>query len=402
MLAVVAPPRQADRVRIFTGLVCLVFLAASCSQEQPPEPTTTTTETTASTTVAPVGAPPALKVTPIAAVDRPTAMATRPADPALYVTEKGGRVRAIIDGQLSATPVLDISGEISSEGERGLLGLAFSPDTGKLYVNFTDKAGDTHITEFAMNGDATADISTRRELLFVDQPFPNHNGGQLAFGPDKLLYIGLGDGGGSGDPQKNGQNLTVLLGKVLRINPQPSTGLPYTVPFDNPFAKRESARGEIWAYGLRNPWTFFFDSADKSMWIADVGENQWEEINRVGYNPAGGENYGWALREGTHRFSGEKPTKATDPIYEYNHDGGACSVTGGAVYRGSAIPGLVGRYLFADFCTGQISSLTLRGSDWGVDKLTPVVPTIAAFGTDHNGEMYVLAQNGQVGRIDPA
>lgn len=390
-------------VRLRTPLLAAALFLASCGGDERPPPTTTIAPPSPSTTTAdPVGAPPAISITPVATVDRPTALATRDGDESLYVAEKGGRIRAIRNGELVDQPVLDLSSEVSDDGERGLLGLAFAPESSKLYVNYTDRSGDTHITEFTMAAEGSVDIGSRRELLTVDQPFANHNGGQLAFGPDGHLYIGLGDGGGAGDPQKNAQNLTSLLGKILRINPKPSTDLPYTIPFDNPFVGKGSSRGEIWSYGLRNPWRFSFDPENKAMWIADVGQNQWEEINRVEYNPAGGENYGWPLREGTHRFIGEKPTSAIDPVYEYNHDGGACSVTGGHVYRGSNLPELKGRYVFGDFCTGQLSTLTLRGTEWLPDRLTPTVPTISGFGQDLDGELYVLSQNGQVGRIDPA
>jgi glucose/arabinose dehydrogenase len=329
-------------------------------------------------------------------------MAYRSGDEALYFSEQRGVIRAVRLAELDPTPVLDISAIVSSEGERGLLGLAFAPNAPLFYINYTDKAGDTHIVEYAIGADGRANVGSRRELLFVDQPFPNHNGGHLAFGPDGHLYIGLGDGGSSGDPQKNGQNLSVLLAKILRINPAASKDLPYTVPFDNPFAKQQGARGEIWAYGLRNPWRFSFDRAEQGIWIADVGQNKFEEINHVAKDGRGGQNYGWSLREGKDRFSGDKPTDAVDPVYQYDHSNNACSVTGGYVYRGSSIPAMTGRYLYGDYCSGAIFSLTKRGSGWESDKLNITLPELSSFGQDSSGELYVLGLDGTVARIDAA
>lgn len=391
-------------LRLALALVTLASLAGCADDEPPPPPPPPTTAAAGPTTTEPTGPPPPLKLTTVATVDRPTAMAQRTGDDTIYVAEKGGRVRAVSSGGvLDPAPVLDLSREISDDGERGLLGLAFAPQGNAFYVDFTDRAGDTHVVEFTLDGDGRADIGTRRELLFVKQPYPNHNGGQLVFGPDKKLYIALGDGGSANDPQKNGQNLSVLLGKILRIDPAPSNGLPYTIPFDNPFAERSGARGEIWAYGLRNPWRFTFDKADGSTWIADVGQGRREEIDHVaGRDPRGGQNYGWSLREGTLRQDGERPRDAVEPVHEYGHNGGACSVTGGYVYRGQAIPGLTGRYLFADFCSAQFWTLTRRGTDWEDDELAVKLPSANSFGQDHKGELYVLSMEGQVSRLDPA
>lgn len=319
-----------------------------------------------------------------------------------YVAEKTGRVMLLRNGAKQENPILDLTAVVSTDGERGLLGLAFKPNSKLFYVDYTDKAGATHIVEYGLGQDGTADVGTQRELLKIDQPYPNHNGGQLAFGPDGNLYVGMGDGGGSGDPQNNAQNLTVLLGKILRINPTASTDLPYTIPYDNPFRETTGARPEIWAYGLRNPWRFSFDSSSGGLWIADVGQGKYEEIDYVAADPKGGQNYGWPLREGLHQYQGATPTNATEPVYEYDHSDGACSVTGGFVYRGKLIPDLAGRYMFGDYCNGHLSTLTLRGTAWEANRLNIDVANLASFAQDHNGELYTLSQDGAISKIEGA
>ena len=221
---------------------------------------------------------PRVELEPVVNLDQPVAMAIRRGDPTLYFAEKVGRVVVLPEGSEEPEILLDLTSEVSTGGEQGLLGLAFSPDGEFLYVNFTDTAGDTRVVEFAF-GDRGVNESSRREVLFVDQPYSNHNGGNLAFGPDGYLYIGLGDGGSAGDPQGNAQDLGTLLGKMLRIHPRPSGDDPYGVPADNPFHDRPGARPEIWAYGLRNPWRYSFDRATGDLWIGDVGQSDWEEID---------------------------------------------------------------------------------------------------------------------------
>lgn len=390
------------RRSVLAVLLCATVLLSACSNGDgdaaPPPQTTTTTEGERPN---PVGPPPRLELTEIAKLDRPTAMAQRDGDDSLYVAEKGGVVRTVKNGVVDATPVLDISADVSDDGERGLLGLAFMPKTSKFYVNFTNKAGNTQVVEYQLDNGGRADPRSRRDILSVEQPYANHNGGQLAFGPEGALYIALGDGGGAGDPQKHAQNLSSLLGKILRIRPEaPSGGLPYTIPFDNPFAKQAGARGEIWAYGLRNPWRFSFDKKERGIWIGDVGQNDREEIDHVAYDPKGGNNYGWPLVEGTRKQDGDAPRDAVKPVFEYDRKDGQCSVTGGYVYRGQNIPDMTGRYVFGDFCSGKIWSLTERGTGWESDELSVSMPTLASFGQDHNGELYVLAQNGTISRID--
>jgi glucose/arabinose dehydrogenase len=346
--------------------------------------------------------PGGVKLKRIAAIGATTAMAARPGDDTLYVTEQVGRVRAIRGGRLVKAPVLDLSAAIASGGERGLLGIAFSPDGKKMYVDYTDTDGDTHVDELTMKGRAP-DPATRRNLLEVDQPQPNHNGGQLAFGPDGDLYIALGDGGAADDEGPgharggNGQSLDTLLGKILRIDPTPSADAPYTVPADNPFVGRDDARPEIWAYGLRNPWRFSFDAQTGDLWIGDVGQNAWEEIDWVpatnGRDAGEGENFGWNRLEGTHAHRGTAPPGAIPPVFEQSHDDGACSITGGFRYRGAAVPALAGRYVFTDFCDGQLRALVANHDGTASPRsLGLELSTVSSFGQDNRRELYVLSQ----------
>ena len=303
---------------------------------------------------------------------------------------------------------LDIADRISTGGERGLLGLALHPrfaTNHRFFVNYTNQAGDTHISEFRSTSADAADAATERVLLVVAQPFANHNGGGLAFGSDGRLYVGLGDGGSGGDPLGNGQKLDTLLGKMLRIDVDGT--LPYAIPADNPFRSTGGARPEIWAYGLRNPFRFSFDRTTGDLYIGDVGQSRVEEIDVGVVSRKGGENYGWNVTEGSQCYSpqnGCDRTGITLPVYEYTHDEG-CSVTGGAVYRGCRIPALAGTYFFGDFCTGFVRSLRLVGG-----KATEVrtwtslqgVNQISSFGRDADGEIYVVDYDGEIYRLDPA
>jgi glucose/arabinose dehydrogenase len=337
----------------------------------------------------------------VAALEQPLALAVRSGDDALYVAEKTGRIVSVVNGHARTTPVLDLSEEVSLGAEQGLLGLAFSPDGRSLFVDYTDTNGDTHVTEFAMNGDRVAP-SSRRELLFVDQPYSNHNGGQLVFGPDGDLYVGLGDGGSGGDPQGNGQSLSTLLGKILRISPDPSKGRPYSIPEDNPFVDRSGVRPEIYAYGLRNPWRFSFDRQTGDLWIADVGQSAWEEIDRQPAGSPGGVNYGWNAMEGDQPYGGGPVTDdMVRPVYEYSHEGGGCSITGGYVYRGSAIPELVGWYVFGDFCGGRLEAIRTVGNKVQHVELGPTVPNLSSFGEDADGEVYAMSLSDGLFRLLP-
>ena len=338
----------------------------------------------------------------VAVLEQPLALAVRSDDPALYFAEKVGRVVALRDGRAEPDVVLDLTAEVSLGGEQGLLGLAFSPNGRFLYVNYTDMQGDTHVTEFRVKGGGV-EPGSRRDVLFVDQPFSNHNGGNLVFGPDGYLYVGLGDGGSGGDPAGNAQSISTLLGKMLRISPRPSGGKPYAIPGDNPFVGREGARPEIWAYGLRNPWRYSFDRATGELWIGDVGQNAREEIDLEPAGSRGGLNFGWDRLEGTLPFEGEAPSNGVPPVFEYPLEGGGCAVTGGYVYRGEDIPDLVGAYVFADFCLGRLEAFRLRsGLARQHRELGPVVSNVASFGEDAAGELYVLSLSGPVYRLVPA
>jgi glucose/arabinose dehydrogenase len=340
-----------------------------------------------------------LRLQEIARLDSPIAMAIRQGDDNLYIAEKSGKVVGLRPGRAAPFDVLDLSNEVSNGGEQGLLGLAFDPVGSYLYVDYTDVGGDTRVVEFRMKGDL-ADMRTRRQLLFVDQPFSNHNGGNVVFGPDGYLYVGLGDGGSGGDPRGYGQSLDTFLGKILRIDPRPSGGKPHGIPPDNPFVGRAGARPEIWAYGLRNPWRFEFDRQTGDLWIADVGQSSWEEIDFQPAGSKGGQNYGWNRMEGSHPYQGTAPANAVPPVYEYSHDEGGCSITGGYVYRGSDLPGLVGAYLFSDFCAGEVMALRLKAGkvvDHASLGLKLTVPS--SFGEDQDGELYLLSLQGPVYRI---
>jgi glucose/arabinose dehydrogenase len=331
------------------------------------------------------------------------ALAVRSSDDALYIAQRGGQIRAIRGGQLDPTPVLDVSDRISTRHrEQGLLGLAFSPDGRILYVDYTDTNDDTNVVEYTVQGNRVVPSSARRVLL-VRQPYRNHNGGNLVFGPDGFLYVGLGDGGSHGDPHRNGQNVGVLLGKILRIDPRPHGAAPYGIPSDNPFVGRADVRPEIWAYGLRNPWRFEFDRQTGDLWIADVGWSDREEIDRQPAGSRGGQNYGWVLLEGTLPHSDNIPAGTVPPTYEYEHTMGRCAVTGGYVYRGSAIPDLRGSYVFGDFCQGTLMALRYEGGKVTmVRSLGVSVEELSSFGEDARGELYALSLAGSIYRIVPA
>ncbi len=371
----------------------------SASSAGSPQPTATSTSTASP---GPDLSKVYLHLVKVATLDQPLGIAVRAGDDALYLAEKVGRVMAIRVGRVDPTPVLDLSGKVSKGYEQGLLGLAFSPDGRFLYVNYTDLAGDTNVVEYAM-AQGRADPGSARRVLFVRQPFPNHNGGNLAFGPDGYLYIGLGDGGSEGDPLGNGQNLATLLGKMLRIDPRPSGGRPYGIPPGNPFVGRAGVRPEIWAYGLRNPWRYSFDRKTGDLWIGDVGQDRREENDFQPARAMGGQNYGWNRLEGTLPFKGRPPPGATPPIFEYaTHQNGTCAVTGGYVYRGRDIPHLAGAYVFADFCSGQLIALVQEnGRIVEHRSLGVTVPELASFGEDGDGELYALSLEGSVFRLAP-
>lgn len=326
------------------------------------------------------------------------------ADARLFVVEQEGRIRIVQNGQLLGTPFLDIVSRVGSGGERGLLSLAFHPQyrtNGFFYVNYTDRNGDTRVERFTVTSDANrADAASTKLILTVAQPYANHNGGHILFGPDNMLYIAMGDGGSGGDPQNHAQNRNDLLGDLLRID---VSGDPYTIPADNPFRNQTGLRGEIWAYGLRNPWRVAFDRTDGNLYIADVGQNQIEEVNVVRSN-AGGLNYGWRVMEGSQCYnpsSNCSRTGLTLPVVEYQHAGGACSVTGGLVYRGAQIASLRGHYFYADYCAGWVRSFRYSNGQAADERNWDLgsIGSILSFGEDANGELYVLSANGSVHRL---
>ncbi|GHJ34578.1 sorbosone dehydrogenase family protein [Streptomyces sp. TS71-3] len=338
-------------------------------------------------------------LTEVATAQNPTAGTPGPGD-TVWIAERAGTVRVLGDQGLGE-PVLDISGETTTDGERGLLGIAFDHDFAHFYISFTNLEGTSTLDEFAVQ-DGKIQPETRRTVLTQTQPFENHNGGDITFGPDGYLYIGLGDGGSGGDPQKNGQNLGTLLGKLLRIDP--SGAKPYAIPADNPFVGDPNAKGEIWAYGLRNPWRFSFDAGTGDLLIGDVGQDAWEEIDWAPAGSKGGENYGWSQMEGTHPFrGGTEPANHVPPIHEYDRTGLGCSVTGGYVYRGDAIPDLKGQYLFSDYCDGTIRTLKIEdGKVTGEGDLGVSGGEVISFVQDGHGELYTLDLGGSISRIDPA
>lgn len=382
------------------------------------------------TAAAPTGAAPAvpldqigLRLDLVASLDQPLALTQRPGSDDLYVAERAGRVRRIertvragAEGsetvKLITRPVLDITDLTTTDGERGLLGIAFSPDGSELFVHYTDSDGNTVVAGYPMDDSGPSPVAAEergRVLLTQEQPYSNHNGGGLLFGPDDMLYITLGDGGAGGDPRKTGQDPSDLLGSVLRIDPAPAEAAPYTIPPDNPFAQATGGRPEVWLWGVRNPWRASFDQATGDLWVADVGQGEVEEIDLLpAADGAGrGANLGWNRMEGDRGYEGGTPPEDhTGPVATYTHDGGRCSVSGGYVYRGATIPALDGVYLYADYCSGEVFGL--RPGAAGGSAETAVLDvgrkgeSIVAFGQSSDGEMYLLEQSGAVSRINPA
>ena len=327
-------------------------------------------------------------------------------DARLFVVEQAGRIRIVKAGRVLPTPFLDLTDRLRAGGEQGLLSIAFHPRyaaNGFLYVNYTDRGGDTRVERYSVGRDSDrADPTSAKLVITVEQPFANHNGGLVMFGPDGMLYVGMGDGGSGGDPYGHGQNRATLLGKMLRLDVD--RGDPYAVPPDNPFVGRAGMRGEIWAYGLRNPWRFCFDPPTGLLYIADVGQNLWEEID-VARADRAGLDYGWNVLEGDHCFRSRDcdRSKRVAPVVEYGHDDG-CSVTGGFVYRGRRMPTLVGHYFYADYCRGWIRSFKYDGGAVsGHREWRGIGPgQVTSFGQDGAGEIYVCSSDGTVHRLAPA
>jgi glucose/arabinose dehydrogenase len=347
--------------------------------------------------------------------DQPDYLAQPPGSDDLYVVEKPGRLRIVREGKVLADPALDITDQVADEGEEGLLSVAFAPDFQRsrlLYLYFTgNDGGDEIVVEYRANDDGTVDPGSARVVLDMPDFAPNHNGGLVLFGPDGHLYIGTGDGGLEEDVHRTGQDLSTLLGKLLRIDPRPSAatntaaeqgGMAYSVPADNPFVGRRGARPEIYSYGLRNPWRFAFDAKTQALAIADVGQSAQEEVD---YTPAGaarGANFGWSAYEGTDRFNADQSAPgAVRPIFTYSHDEG-CSITGGYVVRDPALRSLLGRYVYGDYCAGELRSFVPGIPHARGDRSLDLdVPDLSSFGVDGAGHVYAISLDGPVYRLAP-
>jgi glucose/arabinose dehydrogenase len=348
----------------------------------------------------------AISLTPfVNGLDAPLAIANAGDGSArLFVAEQGGQIRIIRNGKLASAPFLDIGDEITSGGERGLLGVAFAPgypDDPRVFVDYTDRQGDTQVSSFVVSSEDPdrLDPSSETRILHVKQPFANHNGGALVFDPSGMLLVSLGDGGSEGDPQGNGQSLATLLGKILRIDVSGSDAdHPYAIPSDNPYADgADGHRPEIWLSGLRNPWRMSVDRATGDLWIGDVGQDRWEEVDVQRPGTPAGANFGWNRMEGSHCYQPAQGCADPDlrgPVTDYGHDLG-CTVIGGAVYRGSAQPALVGGYVFGDYCSGRIWAIDPARD--GYRKPTVVGESgrnLSAFGEDEEGEIYAADISG--------
>ncbi len=420
---------------VLLSIVLVGGLASACGDDEPePVPAASPVIATAAPTQIPPTVAPAATSAPTAApapaastpqppaegayglkevgtgFNRPLYLTYAPDDTSgrLFIVEQNGRIAILRDGQRQEPVFLDIRSRVgSSANEQGLLSMAFDLDyaaNGIFFVYYTDKSGETVVARYRVSADNpdTAAVDSEEILLRVGQPYGNHNGGLIKFGPDGYLYVGLGDGGSGGDPHDHGQNLGTLLGTMLRIDVR--TGGPYVIPADNPFVGREGVRPEIWNWGQRNPWRFSFDRVTGDLFIADVGQNKLEEVSFQPAASTGGENYGWNRYEGTQPF-GNRSTEGmvrrelVFPIAEYGRDEG-CSVTGGYVYRGGQLPDLVGNYIFGDYCTGIVWTLTPQADgSWLRTVLFRAPPEITSFGEDADGEVYVIFRNGTISRI---
>ena len=356
-------------------------------------------ETTATEAGRAPGGPPRLEK--VGDFEMPVFVAQPPGSSDLYVVEQTGRVRLVRDGEVETA--LDIGDEVTASGEQGLLSIAFHPSEELVYAYYTDSDQNQRVVEYGLSDDGSFEEGSRREVLLMEDFAANHNGGLLLFGPDDHLYIGTGDGGDAGDPQRNAQDLGSLLGKILRIDPAASGSRPYSIPEDNPFAGRRGARPEIFAYGLRNPWRFSFDPESGLMLIADVGQDSQEEVDIVPIDGAAGVNYGWSAFEGTERFNEDQSAGGTTPpAFTYGREGGNCSITGGYVVRDPALPSLNGRYVYGDFCRGELRSFVPEpGGARGDRSLGLEVPQLSSFAEDGQGHVYATSLAGPVFQLAP-
>ena len=399
--ASIAPPATSTATALATGLAA-------------------TATPMASATPVGVAVPPPLSVVSISLSTVASGFASAigvssaPGDARLFVIEQTGQVVIVSGGKRGGT-FLDISARLSCCGERGLLGLAFHPQyatNGRFFVRYTTPAGDVRVSEFHVSTDSNkADATSEKVILTIPHPtFGNHNGGRIEFGPDGYLYIGTGDGGSGGDPNNHGQDLNTLLGKMLRLDVDHfAAGLPYAIPGGNPFVGQTGKRGEIWSYGLRNPYTFSFDRETHDLWIADVGQDAYEEVDRATAASGGGKgvDYGWSVMEGNHCYrpsTGCSAAGMAPPLAEYAHGSGdsiGCAIIGGYVYRGSAQPQLYGRYFFGDYCSGRIWDAAAAGpAQQTPQELLESGFQITGWGQDTNGELYLTATNGILYRLD--
>ena len=401
------------RSRILPTLLVATFVLGACSGDEPPDAQQSpSSPSPTASSPGPTSPAPALNLAAVKIRLRAFAgdfsqpvFLTHAGDGAglLYVVEQTGRIRVLDRNGDRRGTFLDIANRVQSGGERGLLGLAFHPDyesNGRFFVYYSNNAGDNVVSRFQRRSATSADPGSERVILRMDDPFSNHNGGWIGFGPDGFLYVATGDGGSGGDPLDNGQSLRSLLGKILRID---VNGSAYEVPDDNPFVGRSGARGEIWAYGLRNPWRNSFDRATGDLYIGDVGQGAREEVNAEPGTGKGGVNYGWNVMEGSRCYQGGSCNRSGKklPFAEYPTSEG-CAVTGGYVYRGSAFPQMVGAYFFGDYCNGRILAVDSRRALQGEVAERRMLDTglqISSFGEDEAGELYVIGHGGTIHRL---
>jgi glucose/arabinose dehydrogenase len=377
--------------RVIGSLAAVILVASTVAAGTIPGP--------AASALPPV--PPAVALSSVVRLSGSIATAVNPANGHTYVATRRGLVYQLRPGR-SPRRVLDIRSRVRLGGEQGVLGMAFHPTQPYLYLTYNSRSGgQIRLAEWRMRSDGTVRSTTRRTVLRQSKRFTNHNGGNLAFGPDGYLYLGFGDGGGGGDPDRVALDLSTLLGKMIRIDPRPSGRQPYQVPADNPFVGVAGARAEIWSSGWRNPWRWSIDPATGDLWVGDVGQGEWEEVSWA--SAAGqrgkGSSFGWSAYEGFERYNEDQPAGGQEaPLYVYGHGSGACSITGGVAYRGSAMPGLQGAYVFADFCLGTIWALQLDGAIPVVTEIGSMEQPVS-FGTDAAGEVLVISLDGTVSRL---